>query len=593
MTLLIPPDRLDEEPLILTRMQGGERMEHFESRRVKKNGEVVDVSITLSPIKNAAGNIAGISKIVRDITAHKQAEEELRKFNERLEELVATRTTEIRQALLTLDATEDGALIFDPETLLHAYVNKGAVQQLGYTREELLRMTPVQCTPDFTEARYREMLAPMLRGEIPAHRFTALHRHKDGHDIPVEINLQYIAPVGERPRFIAIARDITERKRAEQQIYRSQRLESIGTLAAGVAHDLNNAIAPIMMGVEIIKERYPEESQIVELFESSAKHAADMVRQLVSFAKGAEGERIALSPGRLVNEMEKIMANSFPKDIQLSARSDPRLPKVLGDATQLHQVLLNLCVNARDAMPHGGTLTVEAKSRDVDLAYARSVPSAKPGRYVALSVRDTGTGIPSEIIDRIFDPFFTTKGPEKGSGLGLSTVLGIVKGHGGFLQVYSQPGQGSTFTVYLPADSSGNDTEHLSKMATKFRGQGETILFVDDEPRLRDAARLVLRRLNFKPLTATDGADALILAAQHRIELSAIITDLHMPHMDGPQFVHALRQMLPDIPVAVASGRMEDEVATGLKNLGVTERLEKPFTETQLAMTLKNLLTPK
>jgi CheY-like chemotaxis protein len=249
-------------------------------------------------------------------------------------------------------------------------------------------------------------------------------------------------------------------------------------------------------------------------------------------------------------------------------------------------------VNARDAMPHGGTLTLEAQSMEVDAVYASAVPDAKPGKYLALRVRDTGTGIPPEILDRIFDPFFTTKGPDKGTGLGLSTVLGIVKGYGGFLEVHSQPGQGSTFTVYLPADAAGSDTQHLTKAAVEFRGQGETILLVDDEPAVREVGRAVLRRLNFKPLTATDGADGLMQAAEHRTELRAIITDQHMPHMDGLTFVRALRRMLPDIPVMVASGRLDDAVAEEFKTLGVTSRLDKPFTAPQLAEMLKNLLAP-
>ena len=291
--------------------------------------------------------------------------------------------------------------------------------------------------------------------------------------------------------------------------------------------------------------------------------------------------------------MEHLLKGSFPKNIQLVVNYDSELLMVRGDATQLHQVLLNLCVNARDAMPHGGTLTLEAQHMEMDAEYASSMPDAKPGKYLVLRVRDTGTGIPPEILDRIFDPFFTTKGPDKGTGLGLSTVMGIVKGHGGFLQVSSPPGQGSTFTAYLPAADAGSDTELVTKAAMEFRGQGETILLVDDEAAVRQVARAVLQRLNFKPLTATDGADGLMQVAQHRTELRAIITDVHMPHMDGLAFVRALRRMLPDIPVMVVSGRMEDTVAGEFKTLGVTSRLDKPFTEVRLAEALKNLLAPK
>jgi CheY-like chemotaxis protein len=288
-----------------------------------------------------------------------------------------------------------------------------------------------------------------------------------------------------------------------------------------------------------------------------------------------------------------LMTGSFPKNIRLVVKCAPELPTVLGDATQLHQILLNLCVNARDAMPDGGTLTLEAQHAEVDAAFASSVPDARPGQYLALRVQDTGTGIPQEIIDRIFDPFFTTKSPDKGTGLGLSTVLGIVKSHGGFLQVASQPGQGSTFTAYLPAADAGSDTERAAKAAVEFRGVGETILFVDDEAGVREVACAVLQRLNFKPLTATDGVNGLMLAAQHKAELRAIVTDLHMPHMDGLAFVRVLRQMLPDIPIVLASGRLDDAAAGGFKALGVTSRLDKPFTENQLAEALKNVLAPK
>ncbi|HZM02665.1 MAG TPA: PAS domain S-box protein, partial [Candidatus Saccharimonadales bacterium] len=546
MTRLFPPDRLDEAPKILARLKNGEHLDQFETVRVTKDGRQLDVSVTISLIKDAAGHIIGASKIVRDIADLKQAQEKIRRFNEGLEKLVAQRTVEVQEALATLDATKDGAYIFDPASLRFSYVNKGAMRQLGYTREELLKLTPLDLNTKHDEPAYREMIAPLMRGEKSMLSYERVLRRKDGGTLAVEVNLQYITPEDGSPRFIAIVRDITERKKAEQQAMRSQRLESIGTLAGGVAHDLNNALAPIMMSGELLRMQYPDETQTLDMIAASGKRAADMVRQLLSFAKGMEGERAALQAGRLVKEMEKIMAGSFPKNIQLVVKCDPKLPLVLGDSTQLHQVLLNLCVNARDAMPHGGTLTLDAQQKKMDATYASSIPDAKPGNYVALRVRDTGTGIPPEILDQIFDPFFTTKGPDKGTGLGLSTVMGIIKGHGGFLQVYSQPGQGSTFTAYLPADRAGSDTEHVTKAAAEFHGQGETILFVDDEAPLRTVARAVLQRLNFKPLTATDGADGLIQAAQHRTELRAIITDLHMPHMDGLAFVRAVRRMLPD-----------------------------------------------
>ena len=395
------------------------------------------------------------------------------------------------------------------------------------------------------------------------------------------------------PRTVVSHEDITHIKLVERQQLRSQRLESLGTLAGGVAHDLNNALAPVLMGMRLLKDQYPEESRLFDMIQGSAQRGADMVRQLLTFAKGAEGERVSVSPEQVVRELERLMKGSFPKNIQLLVHSDEALPSVEGDRTQLHQVLLNLCVNARDAMPGGGTLSVRVQGMELDAACARSIPDAVPGRYVTLQVSDTGTGIPPDILDRIFDPFFTTKGADKGTGLGLSTVLGIVKGHGGFVQVQSQPDEGTTFTVYLPsaAAESGTATDAAAaEIANAGRGNGETILFVDDEAAVREMGRAVLERLNYQPLMATDGADGLVRAAQHRRTLRAVITDLHMPHMDGLAFVRALRRTLPSLPVILASGRVEEAVWSELQALGVTHRLDKPFTQEQLARELAAVL---
>ena len=333
----------------------------------------------------------------------------------------------------------------------------------------------------------------------------------------------------------------------------------------------------------MLRMQYPEESQMLEMVEARTKRCADMVRQLLNFARGAVGERVVLQPARLIKEMENLMQGSFPKNIEILVKCDPKLPNVMGDATQLHQVLMNLCVNARDAMPQGGTLMLSAQPVTLDATQASSIPEAKSGNYLLLRVSDTGTGMPPEIQDRIFEPFFTTKAQDKGTGLGLSTVMGIVKGHDGFLKVYSQPGQGSTFTVYLPAAVVAGDTERLVKPTVKIRGNGETILLVDDEPGVREVAQALLQRMNFKVFVAADGEEGLKQAAEHHAELRGVITDLHMPQMDGLAFIRALRQKLPNIPVVVSSGRADDFTAGEFKKLGRVSFLDKPFTEEQLA----------
>ena len=397
-------------------------------------------------------------------------------------------------------------------------------------------------------------------------------------------------------RTIGATQDITDRKRGdaeqwqlERQANRAQRLESIGTLAGGIAHDLNNALTPILMMLDLLKETYPAEAEALETVERSANHAAEMVRHLLSFAKGNEGRRLRLQPRLLIKEMEKIIKGTFPKNIRIQLRCSKEVPCIVADATQLHQVLLNLCVNARDAMPEGGTLTLEAAPADAgDVGQ-----DSPPHRYVVLRVTDTGTGIEPDMAERIFDPFFSTKGPDKGTGLGLFTAAGIVKGHDGLIRLKSIPGRGSTFSVLLPVAAGANDVEPEGESATVFLGNHELILYVDDESEVRTAARAVLTRLNFRPLIAKDAMGGLLQAMQHRAELRAVITDLHMPQMDGLAFVRALRRTLPDIPVIVASGRLDGGPAKELKRLGVTVLLDKPFTQTMLANALHAVIGPK
>ncbi|MGZ4962153.1 MAG: ATP-binding response regulator [Limisphaerales bacterium] len=396
---------------------------------------------------------------------------------------------------------------------------------------------------------------------------------------------------GKVVRISGVTTDITERKQVQQQVLRTQRLESLGTLAGGVAHDLNNALAPILMATELLRLEFGNEgASHLDVIEGSARRGAGMVRQLLTFARGTDGERLPVQPRQLLVEMEKLIRGTFPKNIQLKTVWPKKLGNIIGDPTELHQVLLNLCVNARDAMPEGGVLTLKADNVEIDHVYSAAVPDAKPGRYVVWRVEDTGTGIPSAILDRIFEPFFTTKG-EKGTGLGLSTVIGIVRGHNGFVRVYSAPQHGTTFAVYLPAATLvEEDTQIVSRQKMNFRGNGETILVVDDEAVVRDVFRNVLSTLNLKVLTAARGTDALIQVADHRAEIRAVITDLHMPEMDGLTFVRVLKGALPAAGVIIASGRMDETERNQFERLGVHVFLDKPFTHDKLVLALKAVL---
>jgi nitrogen-specific signal transduction histidine kinase len=384
--------------------------------------------------------------------------------------------------------------------------------------------------------------------------------------------------------------NITERKQTESQVLRAQRLESIGTLACGVAHDLNNVLTPILITTELMRLDFPGlPAESLDFIETSAKRGTDMVKHLLAFVKGAEGERLPVQTLSLLTEMEKLIEISFPKNVEVRTRCATDLWPIVGDATQLQQVLLNLCVNARDAMPEGGILSLQAENIELDAAAARGIPEARAGSYVAWTVSDTGMGIPVEILDRIFEPFFSTKDSEKGTGLGLSTVSGIVKSHRGFLKISSVVGQGSTFMVCLPT-SRPDDGAGLPAAITQpsFDGRGETVLVVEDDASMRKFLRLLLTGLNFKVLTAADGASALIQVSENQADLRAVITDINMPNMDGLDFARVLKAKLPGAGVIVVSGKIDEPTRSEFKRLNVFAMLDKPFVAEQMIEILRN-----
>ena len=389
--------------------------------------------------------------------------------------------------------------------------------------------------------------------------------------------------------------DITERKKMEQQFLRAQRMESIGTLASGVAHDLNNILTPIMMSAPVLRMRISDESRgkIIDTIEASAARGAQIVKQVLTFSRGLEGEMLPLQVETVVIEMEQMIRSTFPKDITVECVIEPRLWLVLGDATQLHQVLLNLCVNARDAMPNGGTLRLRAANLDIDASYASMLPESTPGHHVLLEVSDTGSGIPPEILERIFDPFFTTKGVGKGTGLGLSTVHGIVKSHGGFLKVVSDLGKGTTFKVYLPVAPDQVAVTAAAASAPPPTGHGELVLVVDDEPAVINAAQTVLETNGYRVMTAADATEALVKFTENSHDIALVITDVVMPVMDGVLFLRTLRQIKPKIPVIASTGQSEQKQVAAMRELGIETVLHKPYNAGTLLRTVHAALHPK
>jgi two-component system, cell cycle sensor histidine kinase and response regulator CckA len=592
---LVHPDDRAATLSEVEKLSRGEQTFHFENRYQCKDGSWKWFSWKAQPFKEEGLLYA----TARDMTESKRIEGRIRELNENLERLVAERTRELRESeerfrLMVAGVKDYAIIMLDVGGHIVSW-NAGAERFKGYKAEEIIGKHFSRFYPKEDVERGKPEMGLKVATAEGSFEDEGWRVRKDGSKFLASVVITALRnESGELRGFSKVTRDITERMEAQRQLLRAQRLESIGTLAGGVAHDLNNALAPILMGIELLRMENPKSTEMLNTMEASARRGADMVRQVLTFAKGAEGERLLVQPRHLLGEMEKIIRGTFPKNIEFRTAYGKRLSAILGDTTQLHQVLLNLCVNARDAMPNGGTLTLQAENVEIDATHASAVPEAKPGNYVAWRVKDTGTGIPPEIVERIFEPFFSTKGPDKGTGLGLSTVMGIVKGHGGFLQVQSAPGQGSTFSIYLPADSTGaGDTASVTKAETAFRGNGETILVVDDEANVRDVSRSVLTALNFKVLTASDGTAALIQVAEKRAELRVVITDLHMPHMDGLTFVRVLKHMLPEAGIIVTSGRFEEREANEFKALEVSALLDKPFNQQKLLETLKSILQKK
>src|SRR5215510_9460220 len=346
----------------------------------------------------------------------------------------------------------------------------------------------------------------------------------DDEEFPIEASISQVNAEGQK-LYTVIIRDVSEKKRLEAQFLRAQRMESIGTLAGGIAHDLNNVLSPILTAVELLQMRFTDESsqRLLNILHTNAVRGSEMIKQVLSFARGVEGEYAPLQPTHLIKEIIKILTDTLPKNIEITFSVSPDLWNVAGDATQLHQVLMNLCVNARDAMSQGGELRIEAENLEVDEHYARMNVEAKSGCYVCIRVVDTGSGIPEKHLSKIFDPFFTTKEQGQGTGLGLSTVAGILRSHGGFINVYSEVGRGSRFNIYLPAVEAAQAPSAQASKLDLPMGSGELILVVDDENSIREIAKEALLTFGYQVLTASDGTEALAVFAQHRNEVQCVI----------------------------------------------------------------------
>ena len=525
-----------------------------------------------TPRFNPNGSFAGYVGSCVDLTDRKLAEEKI-----------------AEQAAL-LDVTTDAILLrsLSGEIL---YYNQAAESMYGWNSSEVIgkianELLYPKKSPELIDALEKVRENNSWQGEL-------CQVTKSGKEIIVASRWSLVRDKAGNPKSIlTVDTDITEKKQLEAQFLRAQRLDSLGILASGVAHDLNNILTPILGVAQLlpikVKNLDTTSKQMLETLENSAKRGADLVKQILSFARGDETKRTLVQIKHLLKDIEQFVKETFPKSIEIDKNVSQDLWIVSADPTQLHQVLINLIVNARDAMPDGGKLSISAQNVSIDENYARMNIEAKVGPYVAITIADNGVGIPPENIDRIFDPFFTTKEVGKGTGLGLSTVLGIVKNHGGFVEICSKVEQGSQFKVYLP--SRQGIVPQVTQNSELFPASGELILLVDDEASICEIIKATLETYNFQVLIAKDGIEGISMYAVHKHEISAVLIDMMMPLMDGPTAIRTLKRMNPQVKIIAMSGLASMESLTQTTGSGTEQFLAKPFTAQELLNSLTSLL---
>lgn len=500
----------------------------------------------------------------------------------------------VREQAKLLDIASDAIIVMDMDGRIR-YWNKSSEKMYGWSDKEVMGTRATEILTPKPELFDSLVETVKTEGEWLGE---LRHKTKSGKSIEVESRWTLVRDEDDEPKSIFIVNtDVSDKKYAEKQLMHAQRMESLGTLAGGIAHDLNNVLQPILMSLQLLRSAIGSGDkanlQWIDILEDSANRGASLVNQVLSFARGSESEQSAINPVTFLKELTKVIRQTFPKSIQLETHFDEDIWDVSANITKLHQVIMNLCVNARDAMPDGGILTIRVENQYIDENYASMNIDASAGPYVAISVADTGAGISEDTMEKIFDPFFTTKETGKGTGLGLSIAFSIVKDHGGFIRTSSEVGKGTEFIVYLPAVEHPQINELKPVRQDNLpKGQGETVLLVDDESSVIDITKLTLEMNGYNVITARDGAEAIAAYMNSEIETDVVIMDMMMPVMDGASSIRTLHRINPDIKIIASSGFSEDhESYSKLSDVKVHEYLSKPYSAETLLKTIKRVLS--
>lgn len=553
----------------------------------RRDGSEFPVEISLSPVSTANGSI--VLSVIRDISDRKRIENELRRANE---ELDRRKTREVRESqnrlALIVDSSQDAIIGKNLDGII-THWNRGAEAMYGYTAQEMIGRSISTLSPPDRQDEIVTILQKIGRGERVEY-FESVRQTKDGRRLNVSIS---VSPIHDENGKVvgasAIGRNITAQKKIEDQLRQSQKMEAIGRLAGGVAHDFNNLLGIITACTELLRSRVDSESQeFVDNIVEAAKRGASLTRQLLAFSRRQPVQTQILDLNERLKEVSKLLKPLMGDDVEIMLPTRGPTAVVEIDPGQLDQVVLNLAVNARDAMPHGGRLIIDTGVFDIDESFALE-HSMTRGRYVMLAVSDTGTGMDESTRLRIFDPFFTTKESGKGSGLGLATVYGIVKQFGGQIWVYSEPGHGTTFKIYLPSAEHKLGLAPASRSeALPVRREGKAILLAEDDPLMRKLTRRMLEEHGYKVLEAVNGEAALdVIGKSARIDLT--LTDVVMKGMNGPELVLRLMDSHPEMKVVYMSGYTGELVAGHGLQAGI-RLLEKPFTRAALLKVIDEAL---